>query len=121
MIGSGMGGMSAFNDGVLTVNHHGFKRLTPFFVPSIITNMAGGMLAIEYGFSGPNYSISTACATANNSILSAYEAIQLGKADLMLSGGAEAAINPIGMAGFMSMKALSTRNDAPLIFKKRDV
>ena len=114
IIGSGMGGMSAFEQGAVTVEHHGYRRLTPFFVPSIITNMAGGMLAIDCGFTGPNYSISTACATANYSILAAAEKIQYGLADVMVTGGTEAAINPIGMAGFMSMKALSTRNDDPM-------
>ncbi|MEL7431460.1 MAG: beta-ketoacyl-ACP synthase II [Chlamydiota bacterium] len=113
IIGSGMGGMQAFYDGSIAVRDHGYRRLTPFFVPSIVTNMAGGMLAIECGFFGPNYSISTACATGNNCLLAALETIQLGKADVMLAGSSEAAINPIGMAGFMSMRALSTSNAAP--------
>jgi 3-oxoacyl-[acyl-carrier-protein] synthase II len=113
IIGSGMGGMNVFYDGVDTVLNKGFKRLTPFFVPYIITNMGGALLAIDTGFMGPNYSISTACATASNSIHAAAEQIWEGRADLMVCGGAEAAINPIGLAGFVVIKALSTRNDEP--------
>lgn len=113
IIGSGMGGMTVFHDGVETLLTKGFKRLTPFFVPYIITNMGGALLAIDLGFQGPNFSISTACATANYSIHAAAEQIQQGKADLMLCGGAEAALNPIGVAGFVAIHALSTRNEAP--------
>jgi 3-oxoacyl-[acyl-carrier-protein] synthase II len=113
VIGSGMGGMSVFYEGVDTLLHKSLKRLTPFFVPYIITNMGGGLLAIDLGFMGPNYSISTACATANNSIYSAAEHIRNGQADIMLCGGAEAPINPIGVAGFVAIKALSEKNDKP--------
>ncbi|MBI3900528.1 MAG: beta-ketoacyl-ACP synthase II, partial [Chlamydiia bacterium] len=113
IIGSGMGGMSVFYDGVETLLNSGYRRLTPFFVPYIITNMAGALIAIDTGFMGPNYSISTACATSNNSIHAAAEQILQGKADLMLCGGAEAAILPIGLAGFTAIKALSTRNEEP--------
>lgn len=113
IIGSGMGGMQVFHDGVETLLKQGVKRITPFFVPFIITNMAGGMLAMDLNFQGPNYSISTACATANNSIFAAAEHIRAGHADLMLCGGSEAAINPIGVGGFVACKALSERNDEP--------
>lgn len=113
IIGSGMGGMSVFYEGVETILSKGFKRLTPFFVPYIITNMGGALLAIDTGFMGPNFSISTACATANNCIHAAAEQIREGKADLMLCGGVEAPITPIGLAGFVAIGALSTRNDAP--------
>lgn len=113
IIGSGMGGMSIFYDGVETILTKTYRRLTPFFVPYIITNMGGALLAIDVGFKGPNYSISTACATSNFSIHAAAEQIQEGKADVMLCGGAEAPINPIGLAGFVAIKALSTRNDDP--------
>ena len=113
IIGSGMGGMSVFYDGVETILTQGYKRLTPFFVPYIITNMGGALLAIDLGFMGPNFSISTACATSSNSIHAAAEQIQEGKADLMLCGGAEAPINPVGVAGFVALKAMSTRNDEP--------
>ena len=113
VIGSGMGGMSVFYDGVETILTKTYKRLTPFFVPYIITNMGGALLAIDLGFMGPNFSISTACATSNFSIHSAAEQIQLGNADLMVCGGAEAPINPIGVAGFVAIRALSTRNEEP--------
>ncbi len=113
IIGSGMGGMSIFYDGVETILSKTYRRLTPFFVPYIITNMGGALLAIDIGFKGPNYSISTACATSNYCIHAAAEQIQQGKADLMLCGGAEAPITPIGLAGFVAIKALSTRNDDP--------
>ncbi len=113
VIGSGMGGMSIFYDGVETVLTKSYKRLTPFFVPYIITNMGGALLAIDLGFMGPNFSISTACATSNFCIHAAAEQIQSGKADLMLCGGAEAPINPIGLAGFVAIGALSTKNEDP--------
>lgn len=113
LIGSGMGGMSTFQDGNKTLFEKGYNRITPFFVPFIITNMAGGLLAIDLGFTGPNYSISTACATANYAFVSAAQHIQRGDADLMVCGGSEAAINPIGIAGFVVMKALSERNEDP--------
>ncbi len=116
VIGSGMGGMSTFStfyNGVETLKEKGYRRLTPFFVPYIITNMAGALLAIDLGFQGPNYSISTACATSNYSILAAAEEIELGNANLMLCGGSEAPMSPIGLAGFVAAKVLSERNDAP--------
>lgn len=113
LVGSGMGGMATFSEGVETLVTKGFKRLTPFFVPFIITNMGGALLAIDLGFMGPNYSISTACATANNCIFSAAEHIRNGEADLMICGGSEASITPIGLAGFVACKALSERNEDP--------
>lgn len=113
VIGSGMGGMSVFHDGVETLLTKSYRRLSPFFVPYIITNMAGALLAIDVGFMGPNFSISTACATSNYCIHAAAEQILQGKADLMLCGGAEAPITPIGLAGFVAIRALSTRNDEP--------
>lgn len=111
LIGSGMGGMSVFFEGNKTLFDKGFNRITPFFVPYIITNMGGALLAIDLGFTGPNYSISTACATANYCIVSAAQHIERGDADLILCGGTEAPINPIGVAGFVVIKALSERND----------
>lgn len=113
LIGSGMGGMSVFADGVQTLLEKGHRRVTPFFVPFILTNMGGALLAMDIGFMGPNYSISTACATANYSIISAANHIRRGEADLMICGGVEAAILPMGLAGFCSVKALSQRNDEP--------
>ena len=113
VVGSGMGGMSMFSDGVETILQKSFRRLTPFFVPYIITNMGGALLAIDLGFMGPNFSISTACATSNYCIQAAAEQVQQGNADLMLCGGAEAPLTPIGLAGFVACRALSTRNDDP--------
>ncbi|MCH1430300.1 MAG: beta-ketoacyl-ACP synthase II [Chlamydiales bacterium] len=113
LMGSGMGGMQTFSDGIETLITKGPKRVSPFFVPFILTNMAGGLLSIDLGFTGPNYSISTACATATNCIVSAWEHIQKSEADLMICGGAEASVIPIGVTGFMAIKALSQRNDAP--------
>lgn len=113
IIGSGMGGMSVFVDGVDALKEKGVRKVTPFFVPYILTNMAGALLAMDLKFMGPNYSISTACATANNAIISAANHIYAGDADLMIAGGSEAAIIPMGLAGFCACKALSVRNDAP--------
>lgn len=113
IIGSGMGGMSVFVEGVETLKDRGAKKVTPFFIPYILTNMGGALLAMDIGFRGPNYSISTACATSNNSIIAAANHIRLGDADIMICGGAEAAIVPIGVAGFSACKALSQRNDEP--------
>ena len=113
LVGSGMGGMATFSEGVETLVTKGFKRLSPFFVPFIITNMAGALLAIDLGFMGPNYSISTACATGNNCIFSAAEHLRRGDADLMICGGSEASLTPIGLAGFVACKALSENNENP--------
>ncbi len=113
LIGSGMGGMGQFADGVESLIKSGPKRVTPFFVPYILTNMAGGLLAMDLGFMGPNYSISTACATGNNAIIAAAEHLRRGDADLIVCGGSEAAVIPMGIAGFNACKALSTRNDDP--------
>lgn len=113
ILGSGMGGMAVFAEGVQNYNEKGWKRVTPFFVPYIITNMAGALLGMDLGFMGPNYSISTACATGNNSIIAAAQHIRSGQADLMLCGGSEAAVIPMGLAGFCACKALSQRNDEP--------
>lgn len=113
IVGSGMGGMEVFSDGVVTLKEKGPSRVTPFFVPFIISNMAGGLIAMDLGFMGPNYSISTACATSNNSIIAAAQHIMNGDADLMITGGTEAAVIPMGLAGFCACKALSKRNEEP--------
>lgn len=113
LIGSGMGGMGMFSDGVKTLLEGGPKRVSPFLIPYILTNMGGAMLAMDLGFMGPNYSISTACATANYAIIAAAEHIRRGEADLMVAGGVEASIIPMALAGFSACKALSTRNDDP--------
>lgn len=113
LIGSGMGGMGVFADGVQTLIEKGHRRVTPFFVPYILTNMGGAILGMDLGFMGPNYSISTACATANYSFISAAEHIRRGEADLMIAGGVEAAIIKMGISGFCACKALSQRNAEP--------
>ncbi len=113
VIGSGMGGMGVFVDGVQAMSKQGPKRVTPFFIPYILTNMGGALFAMDLGFMGPNYSISTACATGNHSIIAAANHIALGDADVMVCGGVEAAILPMGIAGFNACKALSKRNDEP--------
>ena len=105
--------MQVFCDGVESFMEKGYKRVNPFFVPFIITNMAGALLAKDMGFMGPNYSISTACATSNNSIVAAADHIRNGEADIMVTGGVEAAIQQLGLAGFCAIGALSERNDAP--------
>lgn len=113
IIGTGMGGMSVFADGVITMKEKGSKRVTPFFIPYVISNMSSGLLGIDLGFMGPNYSVSTACATGNYAVLAALKHIQRGETDLVICGGTEAPIVPIGVAGFCACKALSQRNDAP--------
>ncbi|SCA63568.1 3-oxoacyl-[acyl-carrier-protein] synthase I, chloroplastic [Chlamydiales bacterium SCGC AG-110-M15] len=113
LVGSGMGGMGTFSTGVEALINKGHKRVSPFFVPYIITNMGGALLAMDLGFMGPNYSISTACATANYCIAAAANHLRNGDADLMLCGGVEAPIIPIGLAGFVACKALSKNNEDP--------
>ncbi len=113
LIGSGMGGMSVFADGVQTLLGKGHRKVSPFFVPYILTNMGGAILGMDLGFMGPNYSISTACATANYAIIAAANHIRQGDADLVLCGGVEAPILPVGLAGFCACKALSQRNHEP--------
>ncbi len=113
IIGSGIGGMSTFADNVKILNERGHRKITPFLIPFILTNMGSALLAMDIGFMGPNYSISTACATSNNCIIAAAEHIRNGEADIMVAGGAEAPLSPIGLAGFCALKALSERNDEP--------
>jgi 3-oxoacyl-[acyl-carrier-protein] synthase II len=111
LIGTGMGGMDMFAQGVKCLIDE--KRISPFFVPYIITNMGGALLAMDLGFMGPNYSISTACATGNHCIIAAANHILQGDADVMICGGSEAAASKVGLAGFCACKALSQRNDDP--------
>lgn len=99
--------------GVKNLVEKGYKKISPFFIPYAITNMGGALLAIDTGFMGPNYSISTACATANYAFVSAANHIRNGEADLMIVGGSEAPIIPVGLGGFVACRALSTRNDEP--------
>jgi 3-oxoacyl-[acyl-carrier-protein] synthase II len=113
VIGSGMGGMEIFCEGMKTLLEDGPKKISPFFIPYILTNMGPAMLAMDFGFMGPNYSVSTACATSNFAMILAAEHLQKGEADIVVTGGSEAAIIPLGIAGFNACRALSQRNDAP--------
>ncbi|CAL5346296.1 unnamed protein product [Camellia sinensis] len=113
LVGTGMGGLTVFSDGVQALIERGYRKITPFFIPYAITNMGSALLAIELGFMGPNYSISTACATSNYCFYAAANHIRRGEADLMIAGGTEAAIIPIGLGGFVACRALSQRNDDP--------
>eukprot|EP00877_Chromochloris_zofingiensis_P012164 jgi/Chrzof1/7200/Cz02g14160.t1_KAS1[v5.2] len=113
LVGSGMGGLSVFQDGVKSLVEKGYKKISPFFIPYAITNMGGALLAIDTGFMGPNYSISTACATANYAFVAAANHIRQGEADVMVVGGSEAPIIPVGLGGFVACRALSSRNDEP--------
>ena len=113
IIGSGIGGMSTFFENTRSFLEKGCRRVSPFLIPYILTDMSSALLARELQFMGPNYSISTACATSNYSIIAAAKHIQDGDTDLMLCGGVEAPLSPIGIAGFCALKALSERNDAP--------
>ena len=114
MIGAGIGGMDTLNDQFRTLFDKGPNRISPFFVPMMIGNMAAGQTSISFGLQGPCSCIVTACASGTNAIGDAFKIIERGDADVMLAGGTEAAISPIAMAGFCSMKAMSTRNDEPL-------
>ncbi|KAM7276483.1 hypothetical protein ACFE04_018349 [Oxalis oulophora] len=112
LIGSAMGGMKVFNDAIEALRIS-YKKMNPFCVPFATTNMGSAILAMDLGWMGPNYSISTACATSNFCILSAANHIIRGEADVMLCGGSDAAIIPIGLGGFVACRALSQRNDDP--------
>ncbi|MQY59911.1 MAG: beta-ketoacyl-ACP synthase II [Clostridia bacterium] len=113
LVGSGVGGLYTIGREQTVLLEKGPRRVSPFLVPMLITDIASAQIAIKYGFSGPNFSISTACASGNHSIGEAFKIIQRGDAEVMVAGGAEAAITPLGLAGFCSMRALSTRNDEP--------
>ena len=113
LVGSGIGGTSVFSNGVETLLQKGHRKITPFMVPYIISNMGSSLLAIDTGFMGPNYSISAACSTANHCLISAANHIRRGDADVMVAGGTDASVLPIGVAGFIACRALSQRNDQP--------
>ncbi|KAL8102737.1 hypothetical protein AgCh_027313 [Apium graveolens] len=112
LIGSAMGGMKVFNDAIEALRIS-YKKMNPFCVPFATTNMGSAMLAMDLGWMGPNYSISTACATSNFCIFNAANHIIRGEADVMLCGGSDAVIIPIGLGGFMACRALSQRNNDP--------
>ena len=107
-IGSGMSGVREIADAVHTVEEKGLRRLSPHFVPKVLANSAAGRLSLEYGLRGPNHAASTACAAGSHAIGDAMRCIQYGNADVMLAGGAEACIDPMSMAGFCRLRALST-------------
>jgi 3-oxoacyl-[acyl-carrier-protein] synthase II len=114
IVGSGIGGMATLEKQSAIIIKDGSPRhLSPFFITMMISDIAPGRISIRYGLKGPNYSITSACATSSHSIGDAAILIQRGDADVMVTGGAEAAICPLGIGGFNAMKALSTRNDAP--------
>ncbi|OGI44149.1 MAG: beta-ketoacyl-[acyl-carrier-protein] synthase II [Candidatus Muproteobacteria bacterium RBG_16_65_31] len=112
-IGAGIGGVSTIEEMTLTIKERGPRRVTPFFVPMCIINMISGDLSVMFGLKGPNLSMVTACATATHAVGDAGRLIEYGDADVMIAGGAEAAITPTALAGFGNAKALSTRNDSP--------
>ena len=112
-IGSGIGGIQTIEDTNQTLVKSGPRRVSPFFIPGVVINMISGNVSIRYGFKGPNIAIVTACTTGTHNIGMGARMIQYGEADVMVVGGAEAATSPIAVAGFASMKALSTRNDDP--------
>jgi 3-oxoacyl-[acyl-carrier-protein] synthase II len=112
-IGSGIGGLPMIEETHNALLAGGPRKVSPFFVPGSIINMISGIISINYGFKGPNFATVSACATANHSIGEAMRLIEYGDADVMIAGGAESTICPLGIAGFASAKALSTRNDDP--------
>ena len=112
-IGSGIGGIDTILENHQAMLDNGPRKVSPFMVPMMISNMAAGILAIKTGFKGPSFSPVSACATGNQAIGEAFLAIRHGYADGILAGGAEAPINPLSFAGFSRMKAMSTRNDEP--------
>ncbi len=113
VIGSGVGGIVTIEDGVLLLHTKGPDRISPFTVPKLMVNSCAGTVSIRFGLQGPSTAHATACASSGHSIADAMHIIQRGEADVMIAGGTEAAVSPICVAAFMTMKALSTRNDAP--------
>jgi 3-oxoacyl-[acyl-carrier-protein] synthase II len=113
LTGCGLGGLSILEEITRVVDNKGPKRVTPFFIPMMIGNMAPGMISIQFGARGPNASVATACAAGSHAIGDACNLIRRGDADAMIAGGVESTITPTGIAGFNAMKALSTRNDEP--------
>ncbi len=112
-VGSGIGGLSTWEEQHKILLEKGPKRVSPFFIPMMIANMASGQISMITGAKGPNSTAVTACATGTHSIGDAFKKIQYGDADVMICGGAEATISPTGVAGFCALRAMSTRNDEP--------
>jgi 3-oxoacyl-[acyl-carrier-protein] synthase II len=113
IIGSGIGGIATFADGLNTLRDKGPSRVSPFLVPAMITNMAAGQVSIHFGIKGPNFCLTSACATGAHAIGEAAETIRRGWAKAMIAGGSEAPVTPIGIAAFVACRAISTRNDDP--------
>jgi len=112
--GSGIGGLKTFQDEAANFAlGEGIPRYNPFFIPKMIADIVAGHISIKYGFRGPNYVTVAACASATNAMIDAFNLIRLGKSDIIMSGGSEAAVNESGMGGFNALRALSTRNDSP--------
>jgi 3-oxoacyl-[acyl-carrier-protein] synthase II len=113
IIGSGMGGMNTYESQLKILAARGPRKVSPFTIPSLIINMASGLVAIEYGARGPNFGVVSACATGTHALGEAARSILFGDADIMIAGGSEATITPFSYATFCAMKAMSTRNDSP--------
>jgi 3-oxoacyl-[acyl-carrier-protein] synthase II len=113
IIGAGIGGLATIEENKDILREKGVKRISPFFIPALIINLAPGQLSIKYGMKGPNYSPVSACATGNHSIGDAMMLIERDMADVMIAGGCEATITPLGIGGFCAARAMSERNDAP--------
>jgi 3-oxoacyl-[acyl-carrier-protein] synthase II len=113
IIGSGIGGLKTFEDQVGIIVRQGPSKVSPFFIPMMIADMAAGLVSIQFGFKGPNYATVSACASSSNAIADSFSLIQRGAADVILTGGTEASITLTGIAGFCKAKAMSTRNDEP--------
>ena len=113
IIGSGIGGMHTYEQQLRVLWERGPRKVSPFTIPSLISNMCSGLVAIEFGARGPNYSVVSACASSAHAIGEAFNAMRRGEADVMIVGGSEATITPFSYAAFCSMKAMSTRNDQP--------
>lgn len=112
-VGSGMGGLPAIESNHIKFLEGGIKKLTPFFIPMVIINLVSGHIAMMFGAKGPNSSVVTACASGTHAIGDAFKIIHRGDADVMIAGGTESTISPLGIGGFCAMRALSTRNDEP--------
>ena len=114
MIGSGIGGLGGINDGALLLQEKGPRRLSPFFIPGRLINLAGGYVSIRHGLKGPNHAVVTACSTGAHAIGDASRIIQYGDAEVMVAGGTESAVNRLGVAGFCACRALTTGfNETP--------
>ncbi len=113
ILGSGIGGLHEIETQVERLLHKGPDKVSAFTIPKLMLNAASGQLSIQFGLRGPNYAVATACASATNAIGDAFKSIQYDEADVMITGGSEAAITPMGISGFANMRALSERNDAP--------